>query len=167
MDVVLALILMITCLFAVLSHVTGMTKDLATIRWVGLKESLLFLVFACFLTKSLGIFGMVLAHLSAACLISVPFLISAVQKFNRRHNSAIHIVPSAFIRWAIVLFLACFLSFTFTQKPNFLFLVLAAFLLICVSILLLAPLSWDILILFLIGRLHLLPKTLHRYFKAP
>lgn len=167
LDVVLALILMITCLFAVLSHVFGMTKDLATIRWVGLKESLLFLVFACFLTKSLGIFGMVLAHLSAACLISVPFLISAVQKFNRRHNSAIHIVPSAFIRWAIVLFLACFLSFTFTQKTNFLFLVLAAFLLICVSILLLAPLSWDILILFLIGRLHLLPKTLHRYFKAP
>jgi len=165
-DVVLALILMITCLFAVLCHVTGMTKDLATIRWAGFKESLLFLIFSCLLVKSLGVFGMVLAHLFAACLISVPVLISTVQKFNRRHNSAIHIVPSAFIRWAIVLFLACFLSFTFSQKPNFYFLALAIFFLICVFIFLLAPLSWEILSPSLRNRRHFLPKSLHRFFKA-
>ena len=164
LDVVLALILMITCLFAVLCHVTGMTKDLTTFRWVGLKESLLFLVFACFLVKSLGVFGMVLAHLSAACLISLPFLFSAVQKFNRMHNSAIHIVPSVFIRWALVLFSACFLSLTFSQKPNFYFLALAIFFLICVFIFLLAPLSWEILSPSLRNRRHFLPKPLQRFF---
>jgi O-antigen/teichoic acid export membrane protein len=164
LDVVLALILMITCLFAVLCHVTGMTKDLATIRWVGLKESLLFLVFACFLVKSLGVFGMVLAHLSAACLISLPFLFSAVRKFNRSHNSAVHIIPSAFLRWALVLSSACFLSYTFSQKPNFFSLSLDVLLLICVFIFLLAPLSWEILSPFLRSRLHLLPKPLQRFF---
>jgi hypothetical protein len=161
---VLALILMITCLFAVLCHVTGMTKDLTTIRWIGLKESLLFLVFACFLVKSLGVFGMVLAHLFAACLISLPFLFFAVQKFNRGHNSAVHIIPSAFLRWALVLFSACFLSYTFSQKPNFLSLLLGVFLLMFVFIFLLAPLSWEILSPFLRSRLHLLPKALQRFF---
>ena len=166
LDIVLALILMITCLFAVLCHVTGMTKDLTTIRWIGLKESLLFLVFACFLVKSLGVFGMVLAHLSAACLISLPFLFSAVQKFNRGHNSAVHIIPSAFLRWVLVLFSACFLSFTFSQKPNFFSLSLGVLLLICVFIFLLAPLSWEILSPSLSSRLHSLPKPLQRFFKA-
>ena len=164
LDVVLALILMITCLFAVLCHVTGMTKDLATIRWVGLKESLLFLVFACFLVKSLGVFGMVLAHLSAACLISLPFLFSAVRKFNRSHNSAVHIIPSAFFRWALVLFSACFLSFTFSQKPNFLSLLFAVLFLICVFIFLLVPLSWKILSPSLRSRVHFLSKPLQRFF---
>jgi len=164
LDVVLALILVITSLLAVLCHVTGMTKDLATFRWVGLKESLVFLVFACFLVKYLGVFGMVLAHLFAASLISLPFLFSAVQKFNRIHNSAIHIVPSAFIRWALVLFSACFLSFTFSQKPNFYFLSLAIFFLICVFIFLLAPLSWEVLSPSLRKRRHFLPKPLQRFF---
>ena len=141
-----------------------MTKDLATIRWVGLKESLLFLVFACFLVKSLGVFGMVLAHFSAACLISVPFLFSAVRKFNRSHNSAVHIIPSAFFRWALVLFSACFLSFTFSQKPNFLSLLFAVLFLICVFIFLLVPLSWKILSPSLRSRVHFLPKPLQRFF---
>jgi O-antigen/teichoic acid export membrane protein len=164
MDVLLALILMITCLFAVLCHVTGMTKDLTKIRWIGLKESLLFLVFACFLVKSLGVFGMVLAHFSAACLISLPFLFSAVQKFNRRHNSAVHIIPSAFLRWALVLFSACFLSFTFTQKLNFQFLSIAFVLLMCLFVFLLAPLHWEIVRPFFKSRLHLLPKSLQQLF---
>jgi hypothetical protein len=167
LDVVLALILMITCLFASLCHVNGMTKDLTTIRWIGLKESLLFLVFACFLVKSLGVFGMVLAHLFAACLISLPFLFSAVQKFNRRHNSAIHLLPSVFIRWALVLFFACFLSFAFSQKPNFLSLVLAVFILICLFILLLTPLIWGILGPTIKARTHLLPTPLQKFFIAP
>ena len=162
LDVVLALILIITCLFAALCHANGMTKDLVTFRWVGLKESLLFLVFSCFLVKSLGVFGMVLAHLSAACLISVPFLFSAVRKFNRSHNSAVHIIPSAFLRWALVLFSACFLSFTFSQKPNFLSLLLAVFFLICVFILLLTPLTWGILGPAIKARTHLLPTPLRK-----
>jgi O-antigen/teichoic acid export membrane protein len=162
LDVVLALILIITCLFAALCHANGMTKDLVTFRWVGLKESLLFLVFSCFLVKSLGVFGMVLAHLSAACLISVPFLFSAVRKFNRGHNSAVHIIPSAFLRWALVLFSACFLSFTFSQKPNFLSLLLAVFFLICVFILLLTPLTWGILGPAIKARTHLLPTPLRK-----
>jgi hypothetical protein len=139
-----------------------MTKDLTRFRWVGLKESLLFLVFACFLVKSLGVFGMVLAHLSATCLISVPFLFSAVQKFNLRHNSAIHIVPSAFIRWALVLFSAYFLSFTFSQKANFLSLLLAVLFLICVFIVLLTPLIWGILGPAIKARTHLLPTPLRK-----
>ena len=167
LDVVLALILMITCLFAVLCHVTGMTKDLTMFRWVGLKESLLFLVFSCFLVRTLGVFGMVLAHFSAACLISLPFLFSAVQKFNRSHNSAIHIVSSAFIRWALVLLSACFLSFTFSQKPNFLSFVLAVFFLICIFVILLTPLVWGILGPTIKARIHLLPTPLQKFFTAP
>ena len=163
-DVVLAFILMITCLFAALCHVTGMTKDLTIIRWVGLKESLLFLLFACFLVRLLGIFGMVLAHFFAACLISVPFLISAVQKFNQRHNSVIRIAPSALIRWALVLFSSYFLSSIFTQKLNFQFLSIAFVLLMCIFVFLLAPLHWEIVSPFFKSRLHLLPKSFQRLF---
>ena len=158
---------MITCLFAVLCHVTGMTKDLTMFRWVGLKESLLFLVFSCFLVRTLGVFGMVLAHFSAACLISLPFLFSAVQKFNRSHNSAIHIVSSAFIRWALVLLSACFLSLTFSQKPNFLSFVLAVLFLICIFVILLTPLVWGILGPTIKARIHLLPTPLQKFFTAP
>jgi O-antigen/teichoic acid export membrane protein len=164
LDVVLALILMINCLFAVLCHVTGMTKDLTIIRWVGLKESLLFLLFACFLVRLLGIFGMVLAHFFAACLISVPFLIYAVQKFNQRHNSVIRIAPSALIRWALVLFSSYFLSSIFIQMLNFQFLLIAFVLLMCIFVFLLAPLHWEIVSPFFKSRLHYLPKPLQRFF---
>jgi len=163
-DVIFCLILMVSSLFAALCHVNGMTKDLTTIRWVGIKESLLFLVFSYFLVRFLGVFGLVLAHFSAACLISVPFLISALQKFNHGHNSAIRIAPSVLIRWSLLLFSACFLSFTFTQKLNFLHLSIAFVCLICVFIFLLTPLHWGILHPLLRSRLHYLPKPLQRFF---
>ena len=163
-DIAFALILILTCLFTSLIHLNGMTKDLSKLRWVGLQESLLFLGVAFFMAHFFGIMGIILAHVFAICTISMPFLVSSVREFNRTHHVYIHIAPYAVLRWVFTLSLACLLSYTFTQKLNFLHLSIAFVSLICVFIFLLTPLHWGILHPLLRSRLHYLPKPLQRFF---
>ena len=141
-----------------------MTKDLSKLRWVGLQESLLFLGIAFFMAHFFGIMGMILAHVFTICTISMPFLVSSVREFNRMHHVHIHIAPCAVLRWVFTLSLACLLSYTFTQKLNFLHLSIASVSLICVFIFLLTPLHWGMLHPLLRTRIHYLPKPLQRFF---
>ena len=163
-DIAFALVLILTCLFTSLIHLNGMTKDLSKLRWVGLQEGLLFLGIAFFMAHFFGIMGMILAHFFAICTISMPFLVYSVREFNRMHHVHIHIAPCAVLRWVFTLSLACLLSYTFTQKLNFLHLSIASVFLICVFIFLLTPLHWGMLHPLLRIRIHYLPKPLQRFF---
>lgn len=166
-DIAFALILILTCLFTSLIHLNGMTKDLSKLRWVALQESLVFLVVSFLMAHFFGIIGMILAHLFAICAISMPFLIFSVREFNRIHHVNIHIAPEVVVRWLLTLALACFLSYAFCHKLAFLSLFFAGVLLICIFILLLAPLIWGILGPTIKARTHLLPTQLQKFFIAP